>query len=183
MPRPKKNHTLHGAWVYLGCDIEKTLKSDPSDALIPSSQIVAVMVAAICPKGFAEAATFDSGLVLVRLFAEFYSSHPNLVIRLMRVIRDKWESKVHGHIAQRFISTQAWLRRPHYEIVGIHMSTSTDDEISIAIKKSGLPSITTATIRKARQRLTIPKVITIREDLYAALKELRSRGHEVGLGV
>lgn len=141
------------------------------------------MVASICPKGFAEAATFESGLVLIRLFSEFYSSHPDLVIRLMRVIRDKWESKVHSHIAQRFIATQAWYRRPHYEISGIHMSEATDDEISTAIKKVGLPNITTPTIRKARQRLPIPKIITIREDLYAALKELRSRGHQVGLGV
>lgn len=186
--RPKRAIQQFSAWNYLGCEILKILEREDGPP-VSSSQLATVMAVAISPSALFASYCTKQTLPLAKKFGEFYSDRPDLVLRLIQKIRERWLSDKHGDISNRFIATRPYLKESNVKSgrKRILMIQATSKEIAEAIKAKGGPRIEVATIDKARQRLckerdkTAHKMLFISAEIHAALCELGRQGYYVGL--
>lgn len=171
----KKSIHEFSSWRYLGADIEKFNRNWPRDECFSSSEIVAMITGTIAPETLRE-----PGVDCLReLFLKFYSEHPDIFFALGKRIRDKWNSKSHSAIVQRFLAMNQFL--PVERAGRIFTSQATDAQVRFQIKKAGGPLIDLEIVKKARQQLFSKRAsdLYIRRDLHSALKLLRARGYNV----
>jgi hypothetical protein len=197
--RPKIQGRAFSSWEYLGPIILDALKSGPA---LSSDEKACLMTMAICPQALAESVNHAEAGHIARVFAKVYSEKPDVALRLLVLIHKKWDSSSHRDIAQRFIATHAYLRRPiveakkqriggkmvtrpHWKQEGILMfdDKATAGEIALAIKAAGGADISKATVTKARQTIKHPPTLFITSKMNDALQHLRwNAGLDVGLG-
>ena len=187
--RPKIQGNAFSAWEYLGPTILDALSTGPA---ISNDEIACLITLAICPQALDASMNDAKAGHLARVFAKVYSQKPDAAVRLLGLSRAKWNSSNHRDIAQRFIATHAYLRRPIVEMdkrrvcwkqQGILMTDSkaTAGEIARAIKAAGGPTISTATVGKARQTMIRPQPLWITSKMNAAMQHLHETGLDVGL--
>jgi hypothetical protein len=187
--RPTKTAIATSAWEYVWSVVLKALRGEPPNT-IGTTQLTAILVVAISPKTLEESIKNEKARELARLFADFYARKPDLTIRLLEVIRKKWEDASLSARVQKHLTTKAWHEPPIWE-KGKCVSAGL---VTAEVKDSVLHAMLTGqtegdkmqkayAVRKARQRIKGPPfILTMSEALYNAVKELRERGFDVGWG-
>ena len=181
--RPKIK--VHSAWEYVGGAVLKAWTGD-REIKTCGNQVIAVMVAAINPKALAESVRNKKARELARVFGEFYAVEPDLTLRMLRVIREKWDSHSVTARVQKHLLTQAYHERPivkdgKFQKGGKFHHDASLGELSYAV--SPKETITLDAVKKARKRAHAPAWRPwISRELNAALQELRGQGFDVGLG-
>jgi hypothetical protein len=187
--RRKKTPFAFSAWEYVGNDVLKALQGEPPKT-IGSTQLTAIVVVGINPKALAESIKNEKAHELARLFTDFYARKPDLTIRLLEVIRKRWENRSLTARVQKHVTTKAWHVQPIWE----NGKCIRPGVLTADVKDSVLQALLTGetegekmqnayTARKARQRIKAPPLrLTITEKLHGALQELRERGFEIGSG-
>ncbi len=179
------------AWEFVGPVFLEALKGQRPDT-INGSQTVAVLVVGICPAALAESIKSDRTIELARVFAGFYDTRPDLTLRLLAVIRKKWND------ASFTAKVQKGVLAPYERLAPVSYKTISgapfrkrgrilnDEVLEFVIDpKQKLKNIGSAVdaVKKARQRIRRPverPVIT--RALGEALRELRGGGLDVGIG-
>ena len=197
--RPPKapRFRFHSAWEFVGSDVLRLLHDAPrlqmakKGDLVSGSEQVAVMVAAINPAALAVSVRNESTRELATVFTGFYAKYPELTLRLLDVIRKRWNEDSITAKVQRHILTKSWHQRPivkdgNWIQEGIfhHDASDTDVQAVVIDPKKRLKKVTDASaVKKARQRIRLPAQRPfISVELNSALRELQTRGFEVGLG-
>lgn len=161
--RIKKPLELFSLWQYFGPTIRKSIRLWPGDPPVASSEIVALMLAAVHPKTMNMAA-------VQKHFGTLYGRLPDFVLSLLPKLRKEWSADSHRAIVRRFCAVNM---RAGRKIITL----ATDDEIATAIHKQGGPIITTATVKSARRSLQPMPELLIHRDISEAIKALRAKGY------
>jgi len=186
--KPPENRI--SAWEFVGPAFLKALEDQPP-GIISGTEVVAVLVVGINPTALSESLKSDKTRELARVFADFYATHPELTLRLLAVIRKKWNSRSITAKVQKLILTQ-----PYFVLATIAYNTTPQ-----GIKKGALPNTAimplvmgektklknvhsaVEAVKKARKRVPRPSERpVIIPALNEALWELNRRGIYVGLG-
>lgn len=162
---------IFSAWNYVGPAVEKEIRNEPP-ASIASSELVAVMVVAICPAALAESVKNEACRELATRFSMFYQRRPDVVLRLLATIRKVWTDTTPAARVRRHILTQAWTQ---------DTVTNAQKEIVIAAELKLKLSAVKWAMQQARVKLPSfrPKIT---RELLDALVELRRLKYDVGLG-
>lgn len=179
---------VFSAWEYVGSEVLKTWKAWKAKPKTPitGSQIVAVLTVAINPATLAESVRNVKAHELARVFGEFYAAEPELTLKLLGVIRKKWNDQSITAKVQRHLLSKAWHVRPivkHHKWIqqGVFHHEVKDADLRVVV--SPKESITLDAVKKARQRACPPVWRpTTSVELHNALQELRAQGLDVGLG-
>jgi len=149
------------------------------------------MVAAINPAALAESIRNDSTRELATVFTGFYAKKPELALRLLDVIRRRWNDESVTARVRRHLLTKPYHQRPLVmdgkwiqEGIFHHEATDIDVQADVIGSKQKLRKVTNASaVKKARQRIRLPsRRPSISLKLNSAIQELRARGFDVGLG-
>jgi hypothetical protein len=178
MKAPKRVSPSYSAWQFVGNDVLKALRGEPKRT-ISSSQIVAIIVTAINPAALAASVKNNKARELARVFSDFYTAKPDLTLRLLQVIRKRWNDDSFTSKVQKRLTTEAWFEKPQWKdgkliANGILMQDAKDVNFDQDRDR---------TVQKARQRIRPVPLLNITTALYLAMKELQHLGFDVGTGL
>jgi hypothetical protein len=143
---------------------------------------VALLVVAISPEALSKAVENAKAGELVRVLAGFYAAKPDLTLRLLAVIRAKWNDPSNQAKMQKHILTHPLHQRPIYRDgkfvqEGVLQIEAQDGETA----RAALGANYHGDAKKARQRIKKPEFSPcIGPELHAALTELKKRTIYVG---
>lgn len=196
--RNKIQSNAFGAWSYLGPTILAALQHPPE---LSPDEVACLMTIALCPQALPASLSQPKAGCIAAVFVKLLSEKPDLTLRLLTIVREKWNSPLHRDIVQRFIATNIylqrpivemvkrrvrgkWVNRPHWKQQGIIMTDprATAGDIAQAIKANSGPTITTATVGKARQTMKRPRPLWVSSKMGHAITHLRNTGLDLGLG-
>lgn len=174
----RKDIKRFSAWEVVGCDVLEVLEAQPANS-VSGTQLVALVVAAICPTGLVESIKSPQTSELARVYLGFYAKQPDLVLRLLAVVREKWNRQKNPAKIQRHILTNAWHQKPSATQNGILQQDAQDKEtVSVVLGPNFRGDV-----KKARQHIKLPSWWpNISIELNAALLELKKAGFDVGWG-
>jgi hypothetical protein len=165
--------TFRSAWQFVCDDVLRAIADEPTP--IGSDSLVAVLVVAISPAALCEAVANPRARMLARVFTEIYAHDPGLVLRLLNIIREKWndqsvQSRVEKHIVTK-VFRDAKVEAIHVAVFGT--------------QSVGTERVSDSAVKKAYQRIKpieSNRNPRISRELHAALKELQRRNIYVGFG-
>jgi hypothetical protein len=162
-------------WEVVGTDVLKAIEGEPEHSIITGNSLVAVLMVAIYPGTLAKAVRNRKAAELARCFSDFYAEKPELTLRLLLLIRDKWNDDTIAAKTRKHILVSPW----HDRKTGLLTRDAKDTAIQAAIvdPKQKLTDPSAQAIKKARQRIKPPAwrpAITV--ELNAALQELKELG-------
>src|ERR1035437_8081100 len=110
----------YSAWEFVGNAVLRFIKRKqpdffgdsgivpvPDSRILGDSRIVAVLIMAINPAAFGEAVKNDKARELARVFADAYTADPELTLRLLELIRNKWQASSVAAKVQKHVLTHA----------------------------------------------------------------------------
>ena len=201
--RKKRNQAVgeilfHSAWQYVSPDVERAIKDEKKP--VGSTALVAVLVVAISPEALRESVVNHKARELARVFASFYAVRPTLALRLLNVIREKWNdqsvtARTHKHILTNLYHERKGMTNGKWVPHVMHKDAKVEG-IQTAVFGTKDDKAEASAIAQARLRLKKPVPVTwiiggkprpvsalgITKELDAALKELRSKDIYVGYG-
>ena len=175
---PKREIPSYSAWQFVGNDALKALRGEP-ERTISSSQLIAIVVTAINPAALAESVKNNKARELARVFSGFYTAKPDLTLRLLKVIRKRWNDDSITAQVQKRLTTNVWFEKPKWKdgkLIDPGIMTSNVKDINVSQKQE-------RTVQKARQRIKPVQMLNITTELHQAFKTLKQLGLDVGTGV
>ena len=151
------------AWQYVGPAVLKALSRVPE---FTPPQMVALVAVGVNPGILGESLKNDSTRELGRVFAECYAAKPDLTLRVVSIIREKWNAQ---SVAARV--------RKHLLTIAHHPAKDAALRADVFLKES----VELVTVRRGRERIR-----PLLGNLYAtpalgnALNELRDLGYYTG---
>ncbi|MCX6923325.1 MAG: hypothetical protein NT154_08980 [Verrucomicrobia bacterium] len=183
------------AWEFVGPVFLKALEREgQSPDTIGGTQLVAVLTVGICPAALAESINSTETRELALVFAGFYATHPELILRLLGVARKTWNDKSvtakvqKHHLTRRFpcpvpCGYKTILGTPFFGPGPISDAEMHELILGPKPKSKVTKSPRPYAVKTARKRIQRPVWRPIiSKALGMALLELRRRHFEVGVG-
>jgi hypothetical protein len=171
----------YSAWKWVGNDVLAMWKRYYPKKSLTTSQICAILVAAINPATLEESSKNPHAGELARLYDEARSLEPELAKSIESTIRAKWNdpwAPVAPQIAKREATEILIDRRTRKRT----RDAKNADFLKSKQTDTGIYAIKQARWRAKKQTAKTPPSLTISDALHAALLELKKRGFDVGDG-